>query len=111
MKHKAKDWTKTELQIYILLMCANADKKETEEEIAIIKSKVDIETFKKMEQLFRNDSEEKRLKKIDRNIHQHVYSALELSIFQQEVYKIFFSDGKFTMMEKRLDWTLDNILY
>jgi len=29
MKHKAKNWTKTELQVYILLMCANADKEET----------------------------------------------------------------------------------
>ena len=111
MKHKAKDWTKTELQVYILLMCANADHKETDEEMEIIKSKVDTDTFKKMKKLFRKDSEEKRLKKIDRNIHQHIYSAIELSAFQKEVYEIFFSDGKFTMMEKRLDWTLDNILY
>ena len=111
MKHKAKDWTKTELQIYILLMCANADKDETKEEMDLIKSKAETKTFEKMEKIFRSDSEEKRLKKIDRNIHQHIYSVLELNVFQQEVYQIFFSDGKFTMMEKRLDWTLDNILY
>ncbi len=27
MKNKKPNWTKTELQIYIMLLCANADKK------------------------------------------------------------------------------------
>ena len=111
MAKKAKNWTKAELQVYILLMCANADKDETKEELKMIKSKVDKDTFTQMEKIFRSDSEEKRLKKIDKNIHQHTYSNMELIAFRSEVHRIFFSDSKFTMMEKRLDWTLDNILY
>ena len=111
MKHKAKDWTKAELQVYILLMCANADNEETKEEVHMIKSKVDAATFNKMEQLFHKDSERRRLKKIDISIHRHTYSSIELAAFRNEAYDIFLSDNSFTMMEKRLDWTLDNILY
>ncbi len=111
MTTKAKDWTKTELQTYILLMCANADRDETKKEIDMIKAKVDTETFEKMEQLFRSDSENKRFKKIDKNIQQQMYSIKELSAFKSEMYEVFFSDCNFSMMEKRLDQTLDNILY
>ncbi len=64
-----------------------------------------------MEQLFRSDSENKRFKKIDNTIQQQVYSAKELSAFKSEMYEVFFSDCNFTMMEQRLDRTLDNILY
>ena len=104
-------WTKEELQVYILLLCANADNDETEKERDMIQSKVSVETFEKMYEEFSSDSEKKRLKKIDRNIHQHTYTNMELIDFRREIYKIFFSDCDFKMMEKRLDWTLDNILY
>lgn len=106
-----EQWTKEELQVYILLLCANADKEETEEELEMIQAKVSKKTFVKMYALFRGDSEEERLKKIDRNVHAHAYTNMELIAFRREVYEIFFSDCNFTMMEKRLDWTLDNILY
>lgn len=111
MSAKAKDWTKIELQTYILLMCANADKKETKEELEMILAKVGKKTFDKMEKIFHKDSEEKQFKRIDRSIHQHNYSAKELGTFRREMYEIFFSDCNFSLMEKRLDWTLDNILY
>ncbi|EMY80685.1 hypothetical protein pgond44_08971 [Psychroflexus gondwanensis ACAM 44] len=111
MKHKAKNWTKTELQVYILLMCANADKEQTKEELNMISSKVDKETFDKMAMIFKADSEEKRLIKISKNIQQQSYSVMELGAFRKEIHEVFLSDNKFTMMEQRLDWTLDNILY
>ncbi len=111
MTAKSTNWTKTELQTYILLLCANADEDESEEELAMIKSKVSKDTFDKIYKQFSKDSEKKRLKRVDRNIHMHMYSSKELSDFRREVYEIFFADCNFTMMEKRLDWTLDNILY
>ena len=111
MKSNTKKWTKEELQIYILLLCANADKEETQEELEMIKSKVPEETFNKIYKEFSSHSNKKRLKKVDRNIHEHTYSALELVAFRKEVFEIFISDNKFKMMEKRLDWTLNNILY
>ncbi|WP_432410499.1 hypothetical protein [Rasiella sp. SM2506] len=111
MKAENTHWTKEELQVYILLLCANADNDETEKERGMIQSKVSTETFKKIHNEFSTDSEEKRLKKIDRNIHQHTYTNMELIDFRREIYEVFFSDCDFKMMEKRLDWTLDNILY
>lgn len=111
MTTEENGWTKEELQVYILLLCANADNNETEEELEMIQAKVSKTTFVKMYAIFKGDSEEERLKKIDLNVHRHAYSTMELIAFRREVYEIFFSDCNFSMMEKRLDWTLDNILY
>ena len=111
MIDKKNHWNKQELQVYILLLCANADNDETEKELTMIKSKVTPETFAKMYQLFSGDSEEKQLENIKEAVHDHNYTNMELIAFRREVYEIFFSDCTFKMMEKRLDWTLDNILY
>lgn len=111
MTTKPTNWTKTELQIYVLLLCANADKEETQVEVKLIQSKVSKESFDKIYKEFHGDSAKKRLKKVERSIHMHDYSNMELIEFRKEVQKIFFSDGEFKMMEKRLDWILDNIVY
>ena len=104
-------WTKTELQVYTMLLCANADGNETQEEIEMIKSKTDADTFKKIHEEFLSDTEDERFEKIDHAIHQHEYSPKELSAFRREIYEIFFSDCSFTSMERHLDKVLDNILY
>ena len=111
MKSKKPNWSKSELQIYIMLLCANADKKETEEELEMIQDKTSKKTFLKMHKKFHKHSEKQRLKKIDRVIENHSYSEMELAAFRREMYKIFFSDSSFSMLEERLDRTLDNILY
>lgn len=111
MATETNKWTKLELQTYILLLCANADNNETDEEIRMIQSKVPKDTFDKINKEFSEDSEKNKLKKIDKSVHMHTYTSMELSGFRREMYKIFFSDCKFTLMEKRLDMTLDNILY
>tara|TARA_R100000306_G_C4346957_1_gene128103 strand:- start:536 stop:871 length:336 start_codon:yes stop_codon:yes gene_type:complete len=111
METKQKQWTKTELQVYILLLCANADKDETDAELDMIRQKVSDTLFNEIYAEFKQDSEEQRLTKIDQDIHMHNFSNKELVDFRREMYKIFFSDCDFKMMEKRLDWTLDNILY
>ncbi|PNQ75291.1 hypothetical protein C1T31_03930 [Hanstruepera neustonica] len=104
-------FSKTELQIYILLLCANADSVETEDEINLIKSKVDEETFNKIYKVFSNDNDDERLEKIDDNIHHHEFTNMELAQLRREIYEIFFSDCDFKMMERNLDRILDNILY
>ena len=92
-------------------MWPSAYKTETNMAIDMIKSKVDVATFKKMEQLFRNYFENKRFKKIDKNIQHQIFRPLELSTFRKEMHKIFSSDNNFSMMEKRLDLILDKIQY
>lgn len=108
---KANKWTKTELQIYILLLCANADSAETEEEINLINSKVDEKIFKKIHKEFSEDSEEDRFEKIDDNIQSHEYTTMELAQLRREMYEIFFSDCDFKLMERNLDKIMDNMLY
>jgi hypothetical protein len=111
MNAKSRKWTKTELQTYILLLCANADNDESQEEVALIKSKVDGDTFEKMHKEFNEDTEEVRLEKIDDTIQLHEYSPIELAELRREMYEIFFSDCNFVLMERNLDRILDNILY
>ena len=111
MKTNKNQWSKTELQVYILLLCANADSKETEKELKLIKSKTDLKTFVKMYKEFSNDSEDESLEKIQRNVHLHYFSNMELMEFRKEANAVFFTDKKFTMMERNLDRILDNIIY
>ena len=111
MKPKKNIWSKTELQVYILLLCANADNKESEKEINMIKLKTDQETFERIYQEFSGDTDEERLDKIDEAIHLHEYSMKEIADFRREMYEIFFSDCNFTLMERNLDRILDNIIY
>ena len=111
MSDQQQHWTKTELQIYILMLCANADSKVTEEELSLIKSKTDKETFDKIYQEFSGDTEEESLEKIQDNLVMHEYSHKELAKLRKEMFEIFFSDKKFSMMENTLDKILDNILY
>ena len=111
MSEDQQNWSKEELQTYILLLCANADKDESEEELKMIQSKVPTKTFLKIYAEFKNDSEEEQLEKIETAINKNTYTEMELATFRREIYEVFFSDCKFSMMEKRLDWTLDNILY
>lgn len=111
MNSKLKPWSKTELQIYILILCANADNVELEEEINFIKRKVDDATFKKIRAEFYNDTEEERFEKIDTAIQRHEFAPLELQNFRKEVYDLFLSDSDYSFLEKRLDEVLDNMLY
>ena len=111
MNDNAKKWTKKEIQIYILILCANADSTESEEEINLIKSKVDTTTFENIRNEFNNDSEDERLQKIEDSVSVHEFSTMELGEIRREMYSIFFSDCDFKIMERNLDRIMDNILY
>ena len=111
MKSEPQQWTKAELQIYILMLCANADSNITGEELALIESKTDKNTFNKISQEFSKDDEEESLEKIQDNLALHEYSHKELMALRKEMFEVFFSDKKFSQMENILDKILDNILY
>lgn len=106
-----KHWSKSELQIYILMLCANADSTMTEEELEVIKNKTDKETFDRLYQEFLEDSEDESLEKIQDNLVLHEYSHKELVALRKEMFEVFFSDKKFNQMENTLDKILNNILY
>lgn len=111
MQRDKNHWTKTELQIYILLLCANADASETEEELGLIRSMADSDCFEKMYKEICRDSEEESLEKIQDIVALHHYSHRELSHLKREMKKVFLADKRLTMVERNLERILNNILY
>lgn len=111
MMSQPNQWDKSDLQLYILLLCANADNKETAKELDIIKSKVNGVKFKSIYSEFKRDKPENRLEKIELAIGAHHFTTMELSAFRTEIHEIFMSDGHLSLYEGRLDQILDNILY
>jgi hypothetical protein len=111
MDSQSNHWTKEELKTYVLLLCADADTIKSENEINLIKSKTDSETFEKMSQEFANDSDEESLEKIDVAIQWLEYTEMELAEFRKEIHQLFLTDKNLDRREKNLDRILDNILY
>lgn len=111
MENEQNHWTKTELKIYILLLCSRADAVERDEEISLIKAKVDEGEFDKIYQEFSKDSEEQSLEKIRDNVAKHHYSQIELYEIRREMQEVFLADDNFKMMERNLERILENMLY
>ena len=111
MKTDETKWNKEELKTYILILCAKADKVESEEEIQLIKAKSSNEIFDKMYREFQNDNEDESLEKIQDVLEQHEYSELEICELKNEIQKIFAADRKIPMSESNLGRILENILY
>ncbi|WP_026838538.1 hypothetical protein [Gillisia sp. JM1] len=111
MKNELKYWSKQELKIYILLLCAKADSIESDEEIDMIKSKIDSETFDRLYNEFCCDDEDHCLDKIQSAIAKHEYSNKEIKGLRKEIYEVFLTDKKFNMKERNLDRLLDSMLY
>ncbi len=111
MKNDKIFWSKPELEIYVLLLCANADAKQSEEEINLIRSTVNQECFDRIYDEFSGDSEEESLKKIESCVACHEYSHKELSEIQQRMKKVFLTDKRYGMMERNMERILNRILY
>lgn len=104
-------WSKEELKVYVLLLCAKSDKVSSKEEIALIQSKTNEKTFDKMNKKIEGDSEKKSLKKIQKNLVHHHYTHRELTQLRREMDEVFLVDQKFNMKERTMDEILNNILY
>ena len=111
MKNEMSQWSKEQLKIYILILCAKIDGDETKEEIALIKSKTEIGIFEKLYNEFSCDKEEGCFEKIEYAINQHEYSPKEIYELKQEILEVFHSDEKFSTKERYLAKVFDNILY
>lgn len=111
MKNLYPNWSKKELEIYILLLCSNVDSKMTDSELELIKSKIDGERFNKLYEEFLADTEEEALEKIDYNVHRHEYSPKELAALKADIKDVFFADEQFNMKEQNFDRIMNNMLY
>ncbi len=111
MENEMANWSKADLKIYILMLCAKIDDHESEEELTLIKSKTDTETFDRVYNEFCCDEEDGCFEKIEDAINQHEYSPKELQDLKQEILDIFHSDKEFSTKERYLERIFDNILY
>lgn len=104
-------WSKSELKVYILLLCAKADSVESQEEISYIQSKASEATVTKMQGEIEGDTEDESLQKIQDNLSWHNYSPTEIKELKKEMETIFLSDDKYLVKESSLSEILDNILF
>lgn len=111
MKNEQPKWSKNELKIYILLLCAKADWNETSEEIAIIKPKTTKEIFDRIYKEINEDNEDASIDKIEAAIERHHYSTMELLELKKEIQEVFISDKNFSLKEQYIDEILDNLIY
>lgn len=103
-------WTKTELQIYILLLCANADFVETPVELRLISTHVDEKSFDKIYNEFSMDREEDRLEKIRAALAHHEFSKAEIAGLKSEIHEIFLSNRHVSVEEHKLEALLNEFL-
>jgi hypothetical protein len=111
MKNELTKWSKAELKIYILLLCAKIDQDESEAEIALIKSKTDEATFNKLYSEFCCDEEDGCFEKIEDAVNYHEYSPKEIKELKKDILEVFQADENFTMKERYLETVFDRILY
>lgn len=111
MKTNATSWSKAELKAYILMLCAKVDNLESEEEIALIKTKTSEEIFAKMYSEFQNDNEEDSIEKIEDALERHQYSKLELCKLKNDIQQLFAVDRKIPISGSNLGPHIENIIY
>jgi len=96
------NWTRKELEAYLLIYCANADFVEHEEEVDFIKLKVEEQVYKKMHKIFNKDNDYQSLQKIQIVLQELSFSEEEKQQLLSEIQKLFVLDDHFTINEYNL---------
>ncbi len=110
MKDITTNWTKKELEAYILLYCAFADFVENEFEKESILSIVDKDIYKKMHREFDADNDFQRIQKIQYSLKALDYSKKNIAKLQEKVMELFLSDGKFDLLEENMNRVIKRLL-
>jgi len=110
MNDHTTSWNKQELSAYLLLYCANVNFSETEEEIALIRAKVNSDSYKSIHKEFEKDNDYQSISKIKTAIDRLGYSEGQIDDLIGEVKTLFLSDGNFDQSEKTLFFGLKKLL-
>ena len=103
-------WTLEELKAYLLIYAMNADKKETQEEVEVIKRYVDSKTFIKIHNEFDNDKHHQRIEKINAAIKSLNLTKNEIQNLFYDVEEVFKADKDFAIVERNIAIGLKRIL-
>jgi copper chaperone CopZ len=104
------NWTKEELQTYVLIYCANADFTESKVEINFIKSEIEHSDFDKIHAEFEEDNDYQSIQKIQQAVEDLGYSNKEKNQLFEEIRTLFKADKKFDILEKNVLRGLKKIL-
>ena len=100
MSDFSTDWNNKELSAYILLYCANANYSETEEQIEMIRAKVDAGDYKSIRKEFQKDNDFQSISKIKVAVERLGYSKTQIDALIDEIKSMFLVDGYFDQTEK-----------
>ncbi|MGB6037107.1 MAG: hypothetical protein WBG42_12615 [Cryomorphaceae bacterium] len=102
--------TDREFLTYLLLFATHADFKFDEEERAHILSKVDEETFNRVNRIFEKQNDIQRIDRISYYMEKGNYSKADVATLTSEVLKLFKADGDYSTLEQNLMIGLKRIL-
>ncbi|MDT7827337.1 hypothetical protein RQM65_01500 [Pricia sp. S334] len=111
MTYNTTYYSKAELKVYILLLCAKADSIEDAGELNLIRSKTSPENFERLYNEISQDDEDESFTKIEKSVSRLNYSHMELAELKKEIREVFSADRKFHITERSLSRILDNIIY
>lgn len=102
MSETLTNWTRKEFKLYLLLYCSHANLEEKNEEIELIKAKVDTDTYGKIHKEFEKDNDYQSIQKIIYNLAKFNYTEEEKHKLLEDIKDVFYSDGEFDLMEQNL---------
>lgn len=94
--------TDREFLTYLLLFATHADFKFDEEEREHILSKVDEDTFNRVNRIFEKQNDIQRIDRISDYMKKGNYSQADAATLTQEVLKLFNADGEYSTLEQNL---------
>ena len=110
MANMNSDWSKKDLEIYLLIYCANANYSESKDEKDFIKSRANSEEYKKMHREFEKDNDYQSIQKIQFSIERHGLSKAEKDKLFSEIKEMFQADGETDILESNLFRGLQHLI-
>lgn len=99
MSDTQTNWSREELEAYLLFYAANADFLKSEEEKKLIHSKVSETAYAKMQSEFEKDNDYERIQKIIDTVQRFELSKEEIEVLLNEITQLFEADGKIDALE------------
>ena len=104
------EWSREDLEAYILIYCANANFEETQNQRDFIKEHVSASNFKTIHKEFNKDNDYQSIQKIQTTIEKHGYSKDEIDELFDEMKELFLSDENYDILEQNLFRGLHHII-
>lgn len=110
MPNTHPNWSKKELEIYMLIYCANANYSESKDEKNFIKSRSAQADYQKMHAEFEKDNDYQSIQKIQESIEHHAYSQGEKNQLFDEIKEMIKLEDKGEILEENIFRGLKHLL-